>query len=110
MPIEDNKPDQNKISGERTEGILLDEKQWLYLKDKYGLTSRELQVAILLCRGFTNERIAKALDIKQGTVKTHLRNLYRRFRVKNKVRMILILIDDVINKFYIPSDAVPHHV
>ena len=83
-------------------GILLDEKQWLYLKERYHMTTRELQVSILVCRGFDNNEIAKALKIKHGTVKTHLRNLYRRVRVKSKILLLLRLVDDV-NRFYASS-------
>lgn len=84
-------------------GILLDEKQWLYLKERYHMTPRELQVAILVCRGFNNNEIAKSLKIKHGTVKTHLRNLYRRIRIKSKILLLLRLVDDV-NRFYAPSE------
>ena len=88
-------------------GILLDEKQWLYLKERYHMTTRELQVSILVCRGFNNSEIAKSLKIKHGTVKTHLRNLHRRVRVKNKILLLLRLVDDV-NRFYTPSkDSMP---
>ncbi len=87
---------------QRPPGILLDEKQWLYLKERYHMTPRELQVAILVCRGFNNNEIAKSLKIKHGTVKTHLRNLYRRVRVKSKILLLLRLVDDV-NRFYAPS-------
>ena len=89
MPL--NKKTSERAA-KRTKGILLDEKQWLYIKNKYNLSSREIQAAILLCRGFNNEEIAKALDIKQGTVKTHLRNLYRSFQVNGKVLLILAII------------------
>ena len=85
-------------------GILLDEKQWLCLKKRYRMTARELQVAILACRGFNNDEIAKSLKIKHGTVKTHLRNLYRRVRVKSKILLLLRLVDDV-NRFYTPSES-----
>ena len=88
----------------RPAGVLLDEKQWLYLKERYHLTPRELQVAILVCRGFSNEEITKALKIKYGTVKTHLRNIYRRVRVKSKITLLLRFIEDI-NKFYVPSKS-----
>lgn len=73
--------------------VLLDEKQWSYLQKRYHMTPRELQVARLICEGFNNEDIAKALKIKHGTVKTHLRNIYRRVRVKNKITMLLKFVD-----------------
>ena len=87
---------------QRPPGIILDEKQWLYLKERYHMTARELQVAILVCRGFNNNEITESLKIKHGTIKTHLRNLYRRVRVKSKIMLLLRLVDDV-NRFYAPS-------
>lgn len=87
----------------RPVGILLDEKKWLFLKKHYNMTPRELQVAILVCRGFNNNEIAKALKIKHGTVKTHLRNIYRRVRVKSKVLLLLKFVEEV-NNYYLPSE------
>ena len=85
----------------RPAGVLLDEIQWLYLKKRYNMTPRELQVAILVCRGFSNDEIAKALKIRHGTVKTHLRNIYRRTRVKSKVLLLLRFVEDI-SKSYVP--------
>jgi DNA-binding CsgD family transcriptional regulator len=90
----------------KPKGMLLDEQQWLFLKKRYHMTPRELQVAILVCRGFNNDEIAKALRIRQGTVKTHLRNIYRRARVKSKILLLLKFVADV-NKLYLPSKPPP---
>ena len=68
---------------------LLDGKQWLYIQRCFHLTDRELQVARLVCRGFNNGDVAAKLKIKRGTVKTHIRNIYRRVRIKNKIQMVL---------------------
>ena len=68
---------------------LLDGKQWLYIQRCFHLTDRELQIARLVCKGFNNEDIAAKLKIKRGTVKTHIRNIYRRARIKNKIQMVL---------------------
>ncbi len=72
---------------------LLDGKQWLYIQRRFHLTDRELQTARLVCRGFNNEDIAAKLKIKRGTVKTHIRNIYRRVRIKNKIQMVLKFVD-----------------
>ena len=72
---------------------LLDDKQWSYIQKRYHLTDRELQVAKLVCRGFNNEDVAAKLMIKHGTVKTHIRNIYRRVRIKNKIQMVLKFMD-----------------
>ena len=74
---------------------LLDDTQWLYVQHRYRLSPRELQVAKHVCRGFANEEIAKSLRIRSGTVKTHLRNIYRRIRVTNKIGMLLTFIERI---------------
>jgi DNA-binding CsgD family transcriptional regulator len=61
------------------------------------MTPREVQVAKLICQGLDNERIARNLRIKPGTIKTHLRNIYRRVRVKSKLTMLLMFLHDVNN-------------
>ena len=45
------------------------------------MTPRELEIAKLICQGFNIEEIANELKIQRGTVKTHVRNVYRRARV-----------------------------
>jgi DNA-binding CsgD family transcriptional regulator len=85
----------DSLFDKRPPGILLDEKQWLFLKERYHMTPRELQVAILVCRGFNNDEIASSLKIRHGTVKTHLRNLFRRVRVKSKILLLLRFVSDV---------------
>ena len=72
---------------------LFDDKYWLYLQRRYNLTNRELQVAKLICQGFNNEDIAAKMKIKRGTVKTHIRNIYRRVRIRNKIQLILKFVD-----------------
>ena len=51
--------------------------------------------AKLVCQGLSNQEIAEALRIRQGTVKTHIKNIYRRIRVKNKVALLLRFMADV---------------
>ena len=76
-------------------GSLIDDRRWEYLKKKYGMTPRELQIAKLICSGFSNEVIAKELNIKHATVKTHIRNLYRKLWVHSKISMLLKFIEDI---------------
>ncbi len=77
---------------------LLDEKHWAYIENRYHMSARELQVAKLVCRGFSNDDIADELKIKNGTAKTHLRNIYRKIRVKNKIALLLKVLEQA-NKF-----------
>ena len=74
--------------------ILLNEKQWTYVQNRYNLTPRERQIAELVCKGLRNGNIAKYLRIKPGTVKTHTRNIYRKVHVKSKIAMLLRFVTD----------------
>jgi len=69
--------------------LLLDGPQWSYLSKRYELTPREIQIAELVCRGLRQGSIARQLAIRPGTVKTHIRNIYRKVKVKNKISMLL---------------------
>lgn len=86
-PGEDKKSDDSFFGMPST--TLLDDKDWHYIQSRYHLTGREIQVAKLVCRGFNNEDIKAELKITHGTVKTHIRNIYRRVRIKNKIQMVL---------------------
>jgi len=59
------------------------------------MSPRELQVAKLVCQGFSNDEIATDLKMKKGTVKTHIRNIYRRIRVSSKIEMLLKFVDSI---------------
>jgi len=48
------------------------------------LTPRELEVLRLMARGNTNQAIAKALVVAEGTVKYHVKNVLRKLRAANR--------------------------
>ncbi len=82
--------------------VLFSAKQWIFLKNRYNLTNKELQIAILICRGYNNNEIGKRLNIKPGTVKTHIKNIYTRTGIKNKVLLLLKFIEDI--REFFPHD------
>jgi DNA-binding NarL/FixJ family response regulator len=90
---------QNTARGEpadaRPDVALLSEKQWSYIRRRYRMSPRELQVAKLVCHGFTNGNMAERLHVKPGTVKTHLRSIFSKTRARNKITMLLTFMDDV---------------
>lgn len=51
---------------------------------KEPLTQKELEIGRLVVGGKGNPLIAKQLGISEGTVKTHLRNIYRKLEVPNR--------------------------
>ena len=84
----------NKSMRQLHKMILLDDKHWRHIQRRYYISPRELQIAKLICHGFNNEEIASDLNIKHGTVKTHIRNIYRRIRVKNKIELLLTFLHE----------------
>ena len=92
------RPINNLIGQEQNcdlpQAVLLTEKQWLYVKKRYNMTRREFQIAKLVCKGLNNEEIAEELGIMHGTVKTHIRNIYRKTWVHNKISMLLRFVED----------------
>jgi DNA-binding NarL/FixJ family response regulator len=52
------------------------------------LTGREVQVVTHLRRGLTNKQIADALDIREDTVKKHLRSAYAKLGVHRRAQVI----------------------
>ncbi len=74
---------------------ILNEKEWSYLQRYYDMSPRELEVAKLVCNGFTNGDIAERLRVKPGTVKTHLRSIFGKTRTRNRISMLLKYIEKV---------------
>jgi len=55
------------------------------------LSNREQEVAKLLLQGKSNKLIALTLGISSRTVEFHLKNIYSKFQVSNRIELILKL-------------------
>ena len=53
------------------------------------LTARELEVLILVAEGMSNSEISKKLCITLGTVSNHLRNIFAKLEVDNRVKAVM---------------------
>lgn len=102
-----HKTSKNHSELKRPAVSLLTDRQWQYLQRRYKITPREMQIAKLICGGFGNEEIATHLNITTGTVKVHVRNLYRKTWVENKILMLLRFIEDASSIFPAPSTTSP---
>jgi DNA-binding NarL/FixJ family response regulator len=54
------------------------------------LSPREIEVMALIIKSMTNEEIADKLFISPKTVKTHLRNIFTKAGVRNRVEAALL--------------------
>lgn len=53
------------------------------------ITAREQQVLRLITSGLTNREIATQLSFAESTVKTHLKNIYRKLGVNSRTRAVM---------------------
>jgi DNA-binding CsgD family transcriptional regulator len=58
---------------------------------EYGLSLREEEVLRLLATGCSNQEIAKQLYISPNTVKTHVKNIYAKMGVNNRLQLFSLL-------------------
>ena len=58
-----------------------------------GLTPREREVLELLAQGMSNKEIGDKLFISEGTVKTHIHNIYQKAGISNRFQLIKVLSD-----------------
>jgi ATP/maltotriose-dependent transcriptional regulator MalT len=56
--------------------------------EKYELTEREVEVLQLISKGYKNTEIAEHLFVSLNTVKTHIKNIYVKLDVKNRVEAL----------------------
>jgi len=52
------------------------------------LSIREKQVIGLLSKGLSYKEIAEMLEVSHETVKMHLKNIYRKLKVQNKIEAL----------------------
>jgi DNA-binding CsgD family transcriptional regulator len=62
----------------------------LALKTVYKLTDRESELVGLLFQGFSNDDVAKQLNISLHTVKKHLLNIYRKSGVTSRLQLFYL--------------------
>jgi two-component system nitrate/nitrite response regulator NarL len=53
------------------------------------LSRRECEVALLVAHGLSNKEIARDLDLSEGTIKQHVRNMLQKLGAKKRHSIIL---------------------
>lgn len=59
------------------------------LSTKDGLTPRQREITLMLAEGKSNKEIARALKVREGTVKLHVRGILRSLGVRNRTEAAL---------------------
>ena len=55
------------------------------LKKAYGLSDREVDIALMLADGFTNRQIAAAVKLSDGTARNYISSIYLKLGVDNRM-------------------------
>lgn len=61
------------------------------LAAKHGLTTREVEVLQLAAQGKTNAAIAADMVLSEGTIKTHLHHVYRKFGISTRAELMKLV-------------------
>lgn len=70
-----------KIIHRLSEPVMTTEKK---LKQAFGLTDREAELAMMLAQGFTNKQIASAMFLSEGTIKNYISMLYKKIEIEDR--------------------------
>lgn len=62
-----------------------------YLSNEHGLTRREGDVVFLLAQGKSRKAVAQELYVSENTVKTHVRNAYRKLFVQSHEELLELI-------------------
>jgi ATP/maltotriose-dependent transcriptional regulator MalT len=58
------------------------------LANNYGLTQRETEIMELIATGIGNEEIAEKLFVSKNTIKFHIKNIFIKLDVRNRVQAL----------------------
>ncbi len=72
-----------------TQKSFLSDQEWVQVRQTLGLSPRQAEIVRHLLLGESDKQIAKELRISIPTVRTHLRRLFQKFELNDRVELIL---------------------
>ena len=61
------------------------------LKRAFGLSEREVEIALMVYEGFTNRQIASALHISEGTARNYISTIYEKLSCDNRAEALQLI-------------------
>ena len=66
---------------------------WASPGHQHGLTQREIDVLAGVAKGLSDKEIASRLFLSESTVKTHLRAVYHKLKLRNRAQAAAFMVD-----------------
>jgi DNA-binding CsgD family transcriptional regulator len=66
------------------------------LTARFGLSQREADICLLVCKGLTDQEIAQVLDVAFSTIRTHLKHIFRKLDASTRSELIFLLLEDLV--------------
>ena len=86
---------------------MISESAWAEIARSLKLSGRELQIVRGIFHDHTEFAIAADLGISSHTVHSHIERLHHKLAVKNRVELILRIVDEFINLTASPGSVLP---
>ena len=61
------------------------------LKRAFGLSDREVEIAIMIYEGFTNKQIASALKLTDGTARNYISSIYEKMGASSRTDAVEVM-------------------
>lgn len=66
---------------------VLDDREFR-LKKAFGLSDREVEIALMIYEGFTNRQISSALHLSEGTARNYISTIYEKMNCENRTEAL----------------------
>jgi DNA-binding NarL/FixJ family response regulator len=54
------------------------------------LSNRQKEVASLVAEGYSNKEVASQLNVQDKTIKFHLTDIYKKFKIKSRLQLAIL--------------------
>ena len=76
------------LNGDTPEVSCLENTNIIHAFKDFSLTSRQVEILILVAKGYSNKEVAQTYKISPETVKSHLRTIFRGINVQNRMEAV----------------------
>jgi DNA-binding CsgD family transcriptional regulator len=83
--------DRANVSIYLREEVIRDDEVYNVLRERFGVSMRGFQLAMLIRKGLSNRQIAERLTLAESTVKIYLHQLYKTCGVSSRTGLIALL-------------------